>query len=343
MPEIPAVEVLGRPWVPRAGVGRLRRPRLAVAAGLVAALVLSALAAPLLAPYDPDLQVDPASARYRPPGTVLAAIELAGGRWLLADRVERVPGGLAIERRGESRLLPESDVRNLTADGVADRRVFLLGSDAFGRDMLSRILYGGRVSLGIAVLAVALALSVGVLIGALAAAGGRLVDAVLMRAVDALLAFPWLFLVLALTAVFRPSTGLVVLVLGGISWMGISRLVRAEILSLREREFVLAARGLGLPPWRILFRHLLPNALNPVLVAATLMVGDVILAESTLSFLGFGVQPPTASWGNLVADGLDVLITAWWVAAFPGLAIVLTAVAVNLLGDRLRDVMDPRG
>ncbi len=310
---------------------------------LVALLAGVALAAPWIAPYRPDEQLDPAAGKYRPPGTVLAAVELADGRWLLADRVRRTAAGLRVERRGdEPTLYPASEIANLTPDGVADRRVFLLGTDGFGRDLFSRIIYGAQVSLGIAVLTVALALTVGLLVGSLAATGPRFLDSLLMRGVDALLAFPWLFLVLTLTALFRPSTALVVLVLAATSWMPVSRLVRAEILSLEKREFVLAARSLGLHPARILVRHLLPNALNPVLVQATLAVGNVILAESALSFLGLGVQPPKASWGNIVADGGGVLTTAWWISTFPGLAIVVAVLAFNLLGDRLRDLWDPR-
>lgn len=308
----------------------------------MAVLAVLALAAPWLAPYSPTDQIDPAAARYRPPGTEMAVVELDDGRSLLADRVARTAEGLEVERLGRRELYPAPRVANLTQDGVAHRRLFLLGTDGYGRDLLSRLLHGARISLGVALLAVALALTVGLLVGAVAGAGPRLLDAVLMRGVDALLAFPWLFLVLALTALFRPSTTLVIVVLGATSWMTLSRLVRAEILSLKQREFILAARGLGLHPARILLRHLLPNALNPVVVQATLAVGNVILAESALSFLGMGVQPPTPSWGNIVADGRGVLVTAWWVSTFPGLMIVLAVLAFNLLGDRLRDVLDPR-
>jgi len=309
---------------------------------LVALAGLVALAAPWIAPYNPTHQLDPAAGRYRPPGSVLALVELTGERYLLVDHLERTPTGLVVSHRQETLEIPASEVLNLTPDGVADRRIFLLGTDGYGRDILSRMIYGARISLLVAVLSVGLALTAGLAIGSAAATGPRWLDSVLMRGVDALLAFPWLFLVLTLTALFRPSTTLVILVLGGTSWMGISRLVRAEILGLQTRQFILAARGLGLHPLRILWRHLLPNALTPILVQATLAVGNLILAESALSFLGLGVQPPTASWGNMVADGRDVLLTAWWVSTFPGLAIVAAVVAFNLLGDRLRDLLDPR-
>lgn len=321
-----------------------RTPRLwRTSAGILVSLVaLIALAAPILAPYSPTRQVDPPASRYRPPGTVLDLVELRTGRKLLADRVERVPDGLVIERLGRRQEIAGEGIANLTDDGVADRRVFLLGTDRYGRDVLSRMIYGARISLAVGLLAVSLALTIGLLVGSAAGAGPPWLDALLMRGVDALLAFPWLFLVLALTALFRPSTGLVIVVLAATAWMPVSRLVRAEILSLGNRQFVLAARGLGLHPLRILWRHLLPNALTPILVQATLTIGDLILAESALSFLGMGVQAPAPSWGNMVAEGRDVLLAAWWVSSFPGLAVVLTVLGFNLLGDRLRDVMDPR-
>jgi peptide/nickel transport system permease protein len=310
--------------------------------GLTALLLFVALAAPFLAPYDPDEQIDPAAGGYRPPGTVLPAVHLASGNWRLADRVERTSDGLRLERLGRVEELTAAEVLNLTPTGVADRRVYLLGSDLFGRDLLSRVLYGARVSLAIGLLAVAFALTLGVAAGSAAALGGPVVDAIVMRTVDALLAFPWLFLVIALVAFFRPDTVTLVVLLGASSWMGISRLTRAEILVLRQREFILAARAIGQTPFAILWRHLLPNALTPVLIQGTLLIGSLMLAESSLSFLGLGIQPPTPSWGNMIATGRDALSNGWWIATFPGAALTLAIIAFNLLGEGLRDALDPR-
>ncbi|HEV7517037.1 MAG TPA: ABC transporter permease, partial [Thermoanaerobaculia bacterium] len=216
------------------------------------------------------------------------------------------------------------------------------GTDGQARDMLSAIFYGMRTSLTVGAISVVMALVIGILVGLVAAYAGGGIDALLMRTVDALLAFPWLFLLILLAALFRPAGGFVVLFLSATSWMEVSRLARSEIRSLAEREFVLAARALGGRPLAILWHHLLPNALTPVLVQATLLLGNLILVESALSFLGLGIGPPTPSWGNMIADGSDTLATAWWVAVFPGAAIAVTVLAVNLLGEGLRDVLDPR-
>jgi peptide/nickel transport system permease protein len=321
---------------------RRRPPALLWGGGCIAALLLIALAAPLLAPYDPDEQLDPPAGSYRPPGTVLAAVHLTDGSWRLAERARRTPAGLEISRLGKVETLPASRVLNLTPGGVAGRRIYLLGSDRFGRDLLSRILHGARVSLAVGVTAVLLALTLGVAVGSAAALGGRLADAVLMRGVDALLAFPKLFLMIALAAFFRPGPVAVVALLGCIAWMGISRLTRAELLSLKNRDFVVAARAMGQHPLVTLWRHLLPNAFTPVLIQTTLLIGNLILLESSLSFLGLGIQPPTPSWGNLIAEGQDVLVQAWWIATFPGAAIAVTVIAFNLLADGLRDLLDPR-
>jgi peptide/nickel transport system permease protein len=217
------------------------------------------------------------------------------------------------------------------------------GTDELSRDVLARVATGARVSLSVAALAVALSMTLGALVGIVAGYAGGAVDAVLMRLVDGALAIPRLFALLLLLAVWeRMPLPALILAIGLTGWLGTSRLVRAEVLRLRESEFVRSARALGAGPWRIMFRHLLPNTLGPLLVAATLAVGDVILLEAGLSFLGLGVQPPTPSWGGMILDGRGVLTVAPWISLFPGLAIAATVLSVNLFGDALRGAADPR-
>jgi peptide/nickel transport system permease protein len=218
-----------------------------------------------------------------------------------------------------------------------------MGTDQLSRDVLARVAGGARVSLSVAAIAVAMSIGVGALVGLVAGYRGGAVDAVAMRLVDAALAIPRLFLLLLLLALWERIPLIVfIAAVGATGWFGTSRLVRAEVLRLRESEYVAAARALGSGGGRIMFRHLLPNAIGPLLVAATLGVGDVILLEAGLSFLGLGIQPPTPSWGGMIFDAREVLVTAPWASVFPALAITFTVLAANLIGDALRDAADPR-
>ena len=219
----------------------------------------------------------------------------------------------------------------------------LLGTDRFGRDILTRTMLAARISLVIGVLGSSLAGAAGIAIGALAAWRGGFIDRLLMGAADALLAIPRLILLLVCAALWRPGATTVIAVLVVTGWMAVARLVRAEVLGIRARPFVEAAAALGATPPRILWRHVLPNALGPAIVAITLGVGGAILLESGLSFLGLGVQPPQPSWGNMIADGRDAIVIAPWVALAPGLALIVTVVASTLLGDALRDRLAGEG
>jgi peptide/nickel transport system permease protein len=268
----------------------LRDSRTRIAIVVLLIVALSAVFAPLLAPYDPTAQLD-------------------------IVRLPSQPPSLAHP----------------------------LGTDPYSRDVLSRLLYGGRISLAVGLGAVLLAMSFGIAIGAVAGFIGGAVDAVLMRFVDAALSIPRL-LVLIMIASLWGSLGLVplTLLMAGTGWFAVSRLVRAETLVLREREFIVAARALGASPFRILVRHVLPNVAAPALVSATLGIANVILLEAGLSYLGIGVRPPTASWGAIIQDGAEQVSDLWWLTLFPGLAILVTVFACNALGDALRDAFDPR-
>ncbi len=218
----------------------------------------------------------------------------------------------------------------------------LFGTDQLGRDVLSRMIWGAGISLKVGLVATGVSMFIGVILGALAGYYGRWVDTVIMRFVDIMLCFPAFFLILAVIAILEPSIWNIMVVIGLTSWMGITRLVRADFISLKERDFVQAARAIGASDLRIIFRHILPNAMASVLVAATLGVAGAILTESALSFLGIGVQPPTPSWGNILTAGKNNIDIAWWLSLYPGLAILITVLGYNLLGEGIRDSLDPR-
>jgi peptide/nickel transport system permease protein len=273
---------------------RFRRHRLAVVSAIVLSIIIVvAVAAPILAPYDPD-KTDLQLARFGEP----AAPSLAHP----------------------------------------------MGSDQLGRDQLSRIIYGARVSLVVGFIATGVAILAGTLLGALAGYAGRWADMIIMRLADVLLAFPPLLFLMAALAAIRPTITSIALVIAVIGWMNVARLVRGEFLVLRAREYTEAARAVGASAPSIIFRELLPNAVGPIVVAASLGIPAAILEESTLSFLGFGLQPPTASWGNMLQGAFPEMrdYNAWWMGVFPGLMIAITVLSFNFLGDGLRDALDPR-
>ena len=217
-----------------------------------------------------------------------------------------------------------------------------LGTDQLGRDVLSRMLYGARVSLAVGFVSVGIASLIGIVLGATAGYHGGATDAAIMRVVDLMLVFPRFFLLLAVLAFLRPSIWTIMAVIGLTGWMGVARLVRAEFLALKEREFVIWSQSIGASALRIVWRHILPNAMAPVLVAMTLGIPAAILTESGLSFLGLGVQPPHASWGNILNEGKDAIEIGWWLSVYPGLGILVTVLSYNLLGEGVRDALDPR-
>ena len=258
--------------------------------GVLLVMMLAGVLAPLLAPYDPNVQLDIARLQTQPPSAAHP-----------------------------------------------------FGTDVFSRDVLSRVLYGTRVSMSVALIAVSVSMLFGTCIGALSGYAGGTIDAFVMRFVDAALSIPAVLLLIVVIALWGHITVVALtLLLAGVGWFGVSRIVRAETLAVRDADYVVAARALGMPAWRILFRHVLPNALGPAVVTATLAIGNVILLEAGLSYLGIGVRPPTPSWGNIIEEGSTRFSDAWWLTLFPGLAILITVFACNALGDALRDALDPR-
>jgi peptide/nickel transport system permease protein len=277
------------------GTPRRRKVPLFVwaAAGFLLVVVLAAVFAPVISPYDPIRQ----SLRER----------LKGPTWF-----------------------PEEG-----------RQRHLLGTDQLGRDILSRVIHGSRISLVVGFAAVVIGGAIGGLLGLLSGYAGGIVDEIIMLVVDGQLAFPFILLAIGIIAVLGPSFGNLIIIVGLSGWVTYARIVRAQVLTIKEREYVLAIRGLGGSTWRILTRHIVPNTLAPFLVITTLELARTILLESTLSFLGLGIQPPTPSWGGMLSEGRGYLDTAWWISAFPGLILMLTALVVSRVGDWLRDVLDP--
>ena len=310
--------------------------------GFVCLMVISGVFAPYVSPVSPNTQI--LEYRNKPPGFSGTVLYFRYRKNLPVQSIairsyKKTENGIyytdSIGRDCflENEKLEKEWVKSFT---------FILGSDQFGRDVFSRIIFGARVSLAVGICASTLSLLIGVLLGGVAGFFGRYVESFIMRLTDIMFGFPVLLFLIAITAVFEPSLVVVFIAIGLVTWPGMARLVRGQVLSVKTQEYVLAARTLGMGPGRVLWKHVFPNCLSPVIVAYTLGVGSAILAEASLSFLGLGAQPPTASWGSMISLGKDFIRTAPWVAIAPGVAIAITVLGFNLVGDSIRDYLDPK-
>ena len=304
-------------------------------------LVLLGLFAPKISPTPPNSQV--LEFRNKPPGFRGQVIRFRHRKNLpiqtvAVDAYQESQGGVYYDDFiGRQFFIPKE---KLERDWIKSF-TFILGSDQFGRDVLSRVLFGTRVSLAVGVCASTLSLLVGVFLGGLAGYYGRWTETIIMRVTDMMFGFPVLLFLIAITSIFEPSLLVVFIAIGLVSWPGIVRLVRGLVLSVKHQEYILAAQTIGLNSGKVLWKHILPNCISPVVVAYTLGIGSAILAEASLSFLGLGAQPPTPSWGSMINLGKDFIRTAPWISVAPGIAIAITVLAFNLLGDSIRDHLDP--
>jgi peptide/nickel transport system permease protein len=303
-------------------------PRLLAGGAMLAGLVLACTLGPLLLPELPGH--DPVRASLLPPGVVVTILVLDNGTVVAATEVEISDSDVTAGSGRHRRVIEHARIASTT------RHRFWLGSDRFGRDVLHQLLAGGRISIAVAGLSALVALLAGCGVGLVAASGGRVVDTLLMRLVDGLLAFPVLFLMILVSTMVRPGPWLLVVVLGLTSWMGLARLVRGQVLSLRSRTYVLAARTAGTRWYRIWSLHYLPSLTAPVAQDTALRLGDLVIAEATLSYLGLGVPATTPTWGAMVSEGHTAMLDGWWLATFPGLAIALLVISLALIGDGLQ-------
>ncbi len=319
----------------------MKRAGFKLAVALIGVLSFVALAAPWLGLRDPNEQLDGLVLPDLAPLTRARAVELVDGSLRFAEQIRESDHSVDLLRGPHWERIELEGLQGKSLDTAVHRPLFLLGTDGFGRDVFARLVHGARVSLLVGFLAAGMALGLGTLIGTASGLAGGWLDAVLMRLTDVVLAVPRLFLAVLLVALYGRSLATTILVLGATSWMAAARLVRGQILSLRERDYVQAARAAGVSRTRLARLHLLPSAMMPLIVEGVLRVGDTILIEASLSFLGLGVPPPDPTWGNMIAEGRDRLLDAWWIATLPGLAIVATVVALHTFGEAARNRLEP--